>query len=72
MQDNFENNNFREDEEYSYPKKASIPIKFSDSSEDFSENEDNKEINIDIQEPPKNNTKTFLTISMWKYALEKE
>ncbi len=64
MQDNFENDNFREDEEYSYPKKASIPIKFSDSSEDFSENEDNKEINIDIQKPPKNNTKTFLTISL--------
>ncbi len=64
MQDNFEENNSREDQEYSYPKKASIPIKFSDSSEDFSENEDDKEINIDIQEPKKNNTKTFLTISL--------
>lgn len=64
MQDNFEENNSREDEEYSYPKKASIPIKFSDSGEDFSENEEDKEINIDIQEPKKNNTKTFLTISL--------
>ena len=48
MQDNFEENKSSEDEVYSYPKKASIPIKFSENENNKSlDNEDAFEVDME-------------------------
>lgn len=65
MQDNFEENKSSEDEVYSYPKKASIPIKFSENENNKSlDNEDAFEVDMDAKEGTENKTNKFLKVSV--------
>ena len=63
MQDNFEENKSPEDEGYSYPKKASIPIKFSEDEDKSLDDEDVLEVDMGTKEDSEKRTNKFLTVS---------
>lgn len=64
MQDNFEENKSPEDEGYSYPKKASIPIKFSEDEDKSLDGEDVLEVDMGTKEDSEKRTNKFLTVSV--------
>ena len=59
MQDNSEEKKSVDEDGYNYPKKANIPIKFSDNVDKKDEDELDSENEIAVPDNQKNNTKTF-------------
>lgn len=64
MQDNSEEKKSVDEDGYNYPKKANIPIKFSDNVDKKAENEFDSEDETEVPDNQKNNTKTFLTVAV--------
>lgn len=64
MQDNSEEKKSVDEDSYNYPKKANIPIKFSDNIGEKNEEELDSVDETEITGNHRNNSKTFLTIAV--------